>query len=92
MSQVVRALDDYLAANPLSSDVDVRWAGKTYINVVWQDAMVKGMLGSLMGAFLVVFVMMAILFRSLRLGLLAMIPLTLTIAGVYGIIGWVGRG
>lgn len=91
MSQVVRALDEYLTANPLSPDVDVRWAGKTYINVVWQDAMVKGMLGSLMGAFLVVFVMMAILFRSLRLGLLAMIPLTLTIAGVYGIIGWIGK-
>jgi len=91
MSQVVQVLDVYLTANPMSSDVDVRWAGKTYINVVWQDAMVTGMLGSLMGAFLVVFLMMAVLFRSLRLGLLAMIPLTLTIAGVYGIIGWIGK-
>jgi len=34
---------------------------------------------------------MALLFRSMRLGLLAMVPLTFTILGVYGIIGWIGK-
>jgi len=71
--------------------VDVRWAGKTFINYVWQDAMVKGMLSSLMGAFAVVFLMMAVLFRSIRVGVLAMVPLSLTILGVYGLIGWIGK-
>jgi uncharacterized protein len=91
MSRVIRVLDDYLAANPLPADVEMRWAGKTYINVVWQDAMVKGMLKSLVGAFAAVFLMMTLLFRSVRLGLLAMVPLSLTILGVYGIIGWIGK-
>jgi len=91
MSRVIKFLDAYLTANPLPANVNLQWAGKTYINVVWQDAMVNGMLKSLLGAFVVVFLMMAFLFRSIRVGLLAMVPLSLTILGVYGIIGWVGK-
>jgi hypothetical protein len=49
------------------------------------------MLKSLVGAFAVVLLMMVFLFRSLRLGLLAMIPLSVTIIGVYGVIGWIGK-
>ncbi len=91
MTRVVRALDAYLADEPMPANVQVRWAGKTFINVAWQDAMVRGMLNSLLGAFVAVFLMMTMLFRSWRLGLLAMVPLSITILGVYGIIGWIGK-
>jgi len=91
MARVIKSLDAYMVDNPLPPGVELQWAGKTYINVVWQDAMVSGMLKSLLGAFVVVFLMMAFLFRSARLGLLAMVPLSLTIVGVYGIIGWIGK-
>jgi predicted RND superfamily exporter protein len=91
MSKVMSVLDDYLDANPLPAEIRTRWAGKTFINVIWQDEMVKGMLKSLLGAFVVVFLMMALLFRSARIGLLAMVPLSFTIIGVYGIIGWIGK-
>ena len=91
MARVITALDTYMADNPLPDGVALQWAGKAYINVVWQDAMVSGMLKSLMGAFVVVFLMMAFLFRSARLGLLAMVPLSVTIVGVYGAIGWIGK-
>ena len=91
MSAVVSAMDDYLDINPPPAGIRVRWAGKTYINVVWQDRMVSGMLRSLLGAFVMVFVMMVFLFRSLKFGLIAMLPLTLTILGVYGLIGWIGK-
>lgn len=91
MTRVMQVLDDYLEQHPLPDGVEGRWAGKTYINVVWQDAMVTGMLKSLLGAFVAVLLMMALLFRSLRLGLLAMLPLSVTIVGVYGMIGWIGK-
>jgi hypothetical protein len=91
MSRVIQVVDDYMEGDPLPAGVTLQWAGKTFINVVWQDAMVSGMLKSLFGAFVVVLVMMSFLFRSIRLGLLAMVPLTVTIGGVYGIIGWVGK-
>jgi predicted RND superfamily exporter protein len=71
--------------------VTARWAGKTFINVIWQRTMVAGMLKSLLGAFVAVFLMMALLFRSVLFGLLAMLPLTATILTVYGIIGWTGK-
>jgi predicted RND superfamily exporter protein len=91
MRLVIDFLDDYLAINPLPDNVEMQWAGKTFINVVWQEVMVEGMIKSLLGAFAVVFLMMAFLFRSPRLGLLAMVPLSVTILGVYGIIGWIGK-
>lgn len=91
MSRVMQVVDDYMEGDPLPAGVTLQWAGKTFINVVWQDAMVSGMLKSLFGAFVVVLVMMSFLFRSIRLGLLAMVPLTVTIGGVYGIIGWAGK-
>jgi hypothetical protein len=91
MTAVIDALAAYLAAAPLPEAVDLRWAGKTFINVVWQNEMVAGMLKSLLGAFVIVLVMMAFLFRSPSFGLLAMVPLTVTIVGVYGLIGWIGK-
>jgi predicted RND superfamily exporter protein len=91
VSRVTDAVDSYLADNPLPAGLTARWAGKSWINVVWQGEMVAGMLKSLGGAFVAVFVMMVFLFRSLRLGLVAMAPLTMTIIAVYGFIGWSGR-
>jgi uncharacterized protein len=91
MSAVIQHVDAFLAANPAPEGMAVRWAGKTYLNVVWQDAMVKGMVGSLAGAFVAVLVMMIVLFRSLGYGLLAMLPLTITITFIYGLIGWTGK-
>lgn len=91
MNRVIDAVDAWLAGNPLPNDVEGRWAGKTYINVVWQGEMVSGMVRSLVGSFIVVFAMMALLFRSVRWGAIAMLPLSITILGVYGFIGWIGK-
>ena len=49
------------------------------------------MLQSFMGSFIIVFVMMTILFRSPLWGIICMIPLTITILIIYGIIGLVGK-
>ena len=91
MEQVMAAVDSYLAANPPPTPMVHQWAGLTYINVVWQNKMVWGMLKSFLGSFVIVFAMMAFLFRSPLWGLLAMVPLTVTIGLIYGIIGFVGK-
>jgi len=67
------------------------WFGLTYINVVWQEKMVKGMLGALLGSFLAVFLMMTLLYRSALWGILCMAPLTVTIAMTYGMTGLIGK-
>jgi uncharacterized protein len=91
METVVQATESYLADLPPPVDLSVDWAGLTYINVVWQDKMVVGMLSSLASSFVTVLVMMMVLFRSPLFGLLSMIPLSVTIAFIYGLIGLVGK-
>jgi len=91
MAKVVQAAHRFIAQNPPLVPLETKWFGLTYINVVWQDKMVVGMIEAFAGSFLVVFLLMTILFRSLRWGLLSMIPLTVTIAAIYGVIGIVGK-
>jgi len=91
MEKVIEAVDVYFEDNAPPAPLTHQWAGLTYINTVWQNKMVWGMLQSLMGSFIIVFIMMAILFRSPLWGLVCMVPLSITIAVIYGIIGLVGK-
>lgn len=91
MQGVVDKFAAFLKQNPPPQGVKVRWAGMTYLNVVWQSEMVTGMFNSLLGSFVMVLIMMVFLFRSILFGLLSMIPLTITITFIYGLIGHVGK-
>ncbi|WP_371185774.1 RND family transporter [Thalassotalea maritima] len=91
MTDVVAFVEDYISTHSAPIAVSVDWAGKSYLNVVWQDLMVSGMLNSLLSSFAIVFLMMVVLFRSLKFGVLAMLPLTFTITLIYGLIGWMGK-
>lgn len=91
MSSVIESVEQYIKQNPLPDNISTGWAGKAYLNVAWQEQMVTGMLDSLMSAFVIVFIMMILLFRSFVYGLLAMLPLTITITFIYGLIGWIGK-
>jgi predicted RND superfamily exporter protein len=91
MEKVVKAVDKFFADNPPPVKVQRNWAGLTYINIVWQNKMVFGMLQSFLGSFITVFIMMTVLFRSALWGIVCMVPLTVTIVIIYGIIGLTGK-
>jgi uncharacterized protein len=98
MQRVIEAVDAYVAANPMTFTINGEemalehsWFGKTYLNVVWQQKMVVGMLNAFLGSFLVVLLMMILLFQSGLWGILSMIPLTITIGLIYGVIGLIGK-
>ena len=91
MSNVARLVNKFIVDNPPPADVEIKWFGLTYLNVVWQDKMVFGMLQAFAGSFLVVFLLMAWLFRSSLWGFLAMLPLTATIVTIYGVVGLIGK-
>ncbi|MDY6989442.1 MAG: MMPL family transporter [Thermodesulfobacteriota bacterium] len=91
MEELVTDVRDYMAENPPPVKLNAHWAGLTYLNVVWQDKMVKGMLSALGSSFIVVLIMMMVLFRSPLYGALSMIPLSVTIAFIYGLIGLAGK-
>jgi len=91
MEAVVEATERFFADNPPPLPLQHAWAGLTYLNVVWQEKMVTGMLWSLASSFVVVLAMMVVLFRSLWFGILAMLPLSVTITLIYGLIGLAGK-
>lgn len=91
MSAVQTSVAAYITDNPPPQAISANWFGLTHINVVWQDKMVSGMAKAFISSFIVVLVLMIILFRSVLWGALAMIPLTVTIALIYGLIGLVGK-
>ncbi|MCH7494200.1 MMPL family transporter [bacterium] len=91
MAKVAAAVAAHLEAAPPPEGLEAAWFGLTWINVVWQEKMVAGMLAALLGSFVVVYLIMALLFRSALWGLLAMVPLSLTIGLIYGVIGLIGK-
>jgi len=91
MKALVETVDLYMANNPAPVALNHNWFGLTYINVIWQEKMVAGMLEAFAGSFVIVLIMMTMLFRSFWWGLLAMLPLSVTIAVIYGLIGLIGK-
>ncbi|MDD5255381.1 MAG: MMPL family transporter, partial [Candidatus Omnitrophica bacterium] len=91
MAAVVKQVDEYFKAQPPPFDVSYHWAGLTYINMVWQDKMVGGMLVNFLGSFIIVLFMMVVLFKSPATGLISMLPLTITILFIYSLLGFTGK-
>ncbi len=91
MAALLRQVERYLAQHPFPGKIQHHWAGLTYINMVWQDKMVGGMLVNFLGSFFIVLWMMVVLFRSPVTGLISMIPLTVTILVIYGSLGFTGK-
>ena len=91
MAQVKRDTEKFLRDNPPPYAVSCNWSGLTYINMVWQDKMVVGMLWNFIGSFIIVFMMMTILLRSVVAAFVGMVPLTVTVLFIYGSLGLMGK-
>jgi hypothetical protein len=91
VASVVEDAETYINNNQPPAKIDVNWAGLPYVNIVWQQKMVGGMRSALLGSFAIVFIMMVILFRSFILGLISMLPLSITIMAIYAAIGYIGK-
>ena len=91
MSKVVHAAEEFMAKKPPPFDVKTDWFGLNYINVIWQDKMVNGMMYSILGSYLAVMLIMVFLLRSVLWSLIAMLPLTLTMLVIYGVLGLAGK-
>lgn len=91
MNRVFQQVKGYFAENPPPYPLNYDWAGLTYINMVWQDRMVTGMLFNFLGSFIIVLFMMTVLFNSPFKGLISMIPMSITILFIYGSLGFFGR-
>ncbi len=91
MNAVLDVTEQQLTIAPLPEGVTANWAGETYLNVVWQDEMVAGMLRGFIVTLAVITVLLAVLFRSVVWALIGISPVLWTILVVYGGIGLIGK-
>ncbi|MDO8426432.1 MAG: MMPL family transporter, partial [Deltaproteobacteria bacterium] len=89
MRGVIKAADEYSKAHP--DKLELRPAGIAYFNLVWNDEVLWDMLKGFIAALLVIFVILAFNFRSVRWAIVGYIPLLFTILLVYGVIGFAGK-
>lgn len=91
MEQIEKEMQQFMEDNSPPEGLEIRWTGLTYINKIWQDLMVKGMMKAVIGGFVAVYILMLILFRSPGLAFISMMPLTFAIVLSYGLIGFLGK-
>ena len=89
MRQVIAATAAYQTAHPLP--VTVKPAGIAYFNLVWNEEVLGDLVLGFSLALAVVFVILALDFRSLKWALVAYTPLLFTILLIYGVVGFVGK-
>ena len=89
MRQVIAASENYQEANPLP--VKAKPAGIAYFNLVWNDEVLGDLMLGFSLAIVVVLLILALDFRSLKWALIAYVPLLLTILMIYGVVGFVGK-
>ncbi len=74
-------LDRRLHESLEGTGVRIAYTGEAYDGSVGMEAVVNDLLGSLLTAVLIIFVLLALLFRSLRLGLLSIPPNLIPLVG-----------
>jgi len=89
MRAVIAATDDYHKSHPIAASA--KPAGIAYFNLVWNEEVLGDLVLGLGLALVVVFVILALDFRSFGWALVAYMPLLLTILLIYGVVGFAGK-
>jgi len=82
-------LKEYLLENE-SENFSVEVTGMPYVNVQMDKSLVRSQIASLIIAVILVITVISLMFRSLREGLYASLPILATIAVLYGFMGYTG--
>jgi uncharacterized protein len=85
IERLQKACQSYTNSHP--TDMEINWAGLPYIDSAWQKRVLQSMPKALAGSLIAMFLATALLFRSLRWGLLGTTALCLPTAVVYGAVG-----
>ncbi|MCG8311843.1 MAG: MMPL family transporter [Pseudomonadales bacterium] len=86
--RIISDLDGPL--KPFYPDMRVSVTGGVVFSQTLNDVMARSQIKSFALAFLTITVILLLVFGSLKIGLIAMIPNLLPIAATYGIMGWIG--
>ena len=89
MRGVIEAAKEYQRENPLA--MEIKPAGIAYFNLVWNDEVLWDMIKGFLMALVVIFVILAVNFRSPKWALVGYVPLLFTVILIYGAVGFMGK-
>jgi predicted RND superfamily exporter protein len=89
MRKVIQATEEYKSRHPTS--LAFRPAGIAYFNLIWNNEVLWDMVKGFILALIVVFVILALNFRSIKWAIVGYIPLVFTVILIYGFIGFTGK-
>ncbi|MBZ0155304.1 MAG: MMPL family transporter [Alphaproteobacteria bacterium] len=89
MRDVIKAVEEYKKVNPFP--LELKPAGTAYFNLVWNDEVLWDMVKGFILALVVVFVLLAFNFHSVKWAIVGYTPLLFTILLIYGVVGFAGK-
>lgn len=88
--ETLQAFIDIVAGVSERSGVELKPVGTAFVIKEMNDQIIPQQLGSLLVAVAIVFALTALSQRSIKLGVLATIPILLTLVALFGVMGYVG--
>jgi hypothetical protein len=85
---IVNNLENYVADSFKDSTLKVTIGGRVNVDYHWMDTLKNNHFESVIITLILILIMAAILFKSLRNGLVTIIPVMLTVLGIYALMGW----
>ncbi len=73
-----------------NKDFSIEITGMPFVNAKLDKSLLKSQTGSLVIATVMVFILVSLMFKSAGKGVLSTIPIIVTVAILYGIMGWTG--
>jgi len=70
--------------------IKVNYAGSGYKVLIFNDLILVGQIKSLAYSFVIVIILLSIMFRSVKIGLIGTIPIFITTIISFGVLGWLG--
>ncbi len=89
MQSVIAAMAEYQRLHPAA--LNLKPAGIAYFNLVWNHEVLWDMVKGFLLALVVVLVILALDFGSLKWALVGFVPLLFTILLIYGVVGFTGK-
>src|SRR5262249_26108663 len=77
-------------AHELGPDVQVSFGGDVAQTIAVTDAMVKGKLQNIVQICAAIFIISALVFRSVTAGAIVLTPLLVAVLAIFGAMGWIG--
>ncbi|MDD4057793.1 MAG: MMPL family transporter [Bacteroidales bacterium] len=86
LERIIASVDDIIGNDPAITLI----GGYSLVEKEMSESIVRGQYNSLIFAFIAIFLLLAIIFKSIPAGLLGSLPLLFAVVSTFGFMGWTG--